>query len=105
MKTNRIELEIGYGITPVAETLDFEFTDDPEDFQQAFLKRFGNIGGTNQAEKDRRHVKQLTYQVESINDIPNWASTVNIETTWRFDIKRQYKNGVRIDTQTKGRRV
>lgn len=89
MKPNRIEITIGYGITPVAHTIDFEFADDPKDFQQAFLKRFGNISGTNKAEKHRKHVKQLTYHITHLDDLPHWVHMVNAQTTWRITIKRQ----------------
>lgn len=88
MRNPRIEMTVGYGITPVATRLSFEFDGSPESFQQAFLKRFGNIGGTNKAEKQRKRVKELTYQIKDMARIHDWAFLIDVETTWRITILR-----------------
>lgn len=38
------------------------------EFKQKFLKRFGNIGGTNKAERERFKVKQGIKRARSINE-------------------------------------
>lgn len=88
MENPRIEMTVGYGTTPVATRLSFEFDGSPESFQQAFLKRFGNIRGTNKAEKHRKRVKELTYQIKDMAFVRDWAFLIGTETTWRITILR-----------------
>lgn len=88
MGNHCIEMTVGYGTTPVAKRLNFEFDGSPESFQQAFLKRFGNINGTNKAEKHRKRVKELTYQIKDMAFIRDWAFLIGTETTWRITILR-----------------
>ena len=73
MGNHRIEMTVGYGTTPVATRL---------------IKRFGNIGGTNKAEKHRKRVKELTYQIKDMVRIHDWAFLIGVETTWRITILR-----------------
>lgn len=88
MGNHRIEMTVGYGTTPVAARLSFEFDGSPESFQQAFLKRFVDIGGTNKAERHRKRVKELTYQIKDMASIHDWAFLIDVETTWHITILR-----------------
>ncbi|MFL0441648.1 hypothetical protein ACH0AK_14895 [Enterococcus pernyi] len=44
---------------------------DFEEFKVKFLKRFGNIRGTNKAEKERVKIKQGIYETRNIMEFKN----------------------------------
>lgn len=60
---------------------DFECNDFNE-FKAKFLKRFGNVHGTNQADKDKPLVKKCTY---SASDFDTFLRNVN-QTEWTIKV-------------------
>lgn len=82
----RVKLYLGYyPFDQKKYTYEFEFT-DIHDFQQQFLKRFGNTSATNRVENDRYTVKLLTWNIKNIKDIPDWGKQVRLDTAWNIEV-------------------
>lgn len=54
----------------IPKILEF-YCSDFEEFKVKFLKRFGNIGGTNKAEKERLKIKQGIHKSRTITEFKN----------------------------------
>lgn len=71
-----IELESHYIVkvvggsshTETPTTLRFK-AESVEEFKTAFLKRWGNVGGVNKAERERPKLKQAVKQAKTIDEI------------------------------------
>lgn len=56
---------------------------DLEELKTRFLRRFGNVIGTNKQERQRRLVKQIVY---TSDDVKLLVERVNDETRWKLSV-------------------
>lgn len=56
---------------------------DLEELKTRFLRRFGNVIGTNKQERQRLLVKQIVYTSNSVESL---VERVNDETRWKLSV-------------------
>lgn len=95
-----IKLRVGF--SPHFEhkdTYQFTFKDIPS-FKDEFLKRFGNVVGSNRVMKDKPTVKKRTQMIQTIPDIVTWQQLVNSESHWTIQIVYLYESKPHSNNRT-----
>lgn len=75
-------MQVSSNLQMTQKEYDFQ-CEDFKEFKTKFLKRFGNVHGTNQADRDKPLVKKLTY---SAPDFDTFLRNVN-QTAWTIAVQ------------------
>ena len=82
---NKFKLTIKSGVFGTKHETEFQAT-NLQELKQGILKRFGNIRGTNKAEKERAKVKLV---IADANSLPELQKRLAILNHWIIRVTRE----------------